>query len=104
MARHDPKVYPGTFVTCVYNPDRALCHPRHRLGSGTTPELADCQPLACRNTALTADNRTALTEHAAELGTALAHGDLLAPYVRHRLAEQHQQTLAFLSRHSPEPT
>ncbi|MFI7406019.1 hypothetical protein ACIBW9_37075 [Streptomyces sp. NPDC049541] len=25
VARHDPHMYPGTFVTCVYNPDRALC-------------------------------------------------------------------------------
>ncbi|MEV5906334.1 hypothetical protein [Streptomyces sp. NPDC052127] len=102
MVRHDPKVYPGAFVTCVYNPDRALCRTRHGQASG--PELADCQPLACRNTALTADNRAALTAHAAELDTALSHGDLLAPYVRHRLTEQHQQTIAFLSRHSPEPT
>nr|WSX53967.1 polymorphic toxin type 44 domain-containing protein [Streptomyces sp. NBC_00974] len=96
-ARHDLKVCPGAFVTCVYNPDRALCRARHGEASG--PERADCQPLACRNTALTADDRAALTAHAAELDTALSHGDLLAPYVRHRLTEQHQQTIAFLSRH-----
>ena len=28
MDRHDPRIYPGQYVTCVYNPDRALCHRR----------------------------------------------------------------------------
>ncbi|MFF2640056.1 hypothetical protein ACFVUB_09405 [Streptomyces niveus] len=27
IARHDPRIYPGTFVTCVYNPDRAGAGP-----------------------------------------------------------------------------
>ncbi|MGW7522669.1 hypothetical protein [Streptomyces sp. NPDC054783] len=51
VARHDTHLYPGTFVTCVYNPDRALC--RTPMGPAGQPVLADCQPLACRNTALT---------------------------------------------------
>jgi hypothetical protein len=101
MPRHDPKVYPGTFVTCVYNPDRALCRAGHSETGG--PTLADCQPLACRNSALTATNRAALAAHAAELEAALASGNLLAPYVRHRLTEQHEQTQEFLTRYAPEP-
>jgi hypothetical protein len=28
MDRHDPSIYPGQYVTCVYNPDRALCQRR----------------------------------------------------------------------------
>lgn len=50
MARHDPHMHPGAFVTCVYDPDRALCRPHSGPGSG--PELTGCQPPARRNIAL----------------------------------------------------
>jgi hypothetical protein len=101
LARHDAHVYPGTFVTCVYNPDRALC--RSPEASPDQPVMADCQPLACRNTALTTANRQALAGHLTQLEGALDNGDRLAPYVRHRLQEQHRATAAFLARHNPEP-
>jgi hypothetical protein len=101
VARHDPHVYLGTFVTCVYNPDRALCRTSNDPGAGQ-PVLADCQPLACRNTALTPANRQALKGHLTKLEEALANRDRLAPYVRHRLEEQHRETAAFLARHAPE--
>jgi hypothetical protein len=65
--------------------------------------MADCQPLACRNTALTPANHQALSSHLAQLENALDDGDRLAPYVRHRLQEQHRATAAFLARHDPEP-
>jgi hypothetical protein len=100
LARHDAHLYPGTFTTCVYNPDRALC--RGPEASADQPVMADCQPLACRNTALTPDNRQALADHLARLEDTLAAGDRLAPYVRHRLEEQHRATAAFLTRHTPE--
>ncbi|MCC0097618.1 hypothetical protein K7B10_23100 [Streptomyces flavotricini] len=100
IARHDPHLYPGRFLTCVYNPDRALCRPA--TTSPDIPAMADCQPLACRNTALTPDNHRAVTEHMAELTASLADGDRLAPYLRHRLTEQHTATEAFLTRHTPE--
>ncbi|WP_063791354.1 hypothetical protein [Streptomyces torulosus] len=90
VARHDPHEFPGTFVTCVYNPDRALC--RAPAGPGHQPVLADCQPLACRNTALTPANHQALSSHFAQLEDALDDGDRLVPYVRHRLQEQHRVT------------
>lgn len=95
-------MYLGTFVTCVYNPDRALCRTSDDLGDGQ-PVLADCQPLACRNTALTPANRQALNGHLTKLEEALANRDHLAPYVRHRVEEQHRETAAFLARHTPEP-
>ncbi|WP_420036103.1 hypothetical protein ACN2WE_31230 [Streptomyces sp. cg28] len=100
IARHDPHLYPGRFITCVYNPDRALC--RRPDATADTPAMGECQPLACRNTALTPANHHALTEHLAELTAALADSDRLAPYLRHRLTEQHTTTKAFLTRHSPE--
>ncbi|MFD9394848.1 hypothetical protein ACFWBB_30185 [Streptomyces sp. NPDC060000] len=66
--------------------------------------MADCQPMACRNAALTAANRQALEGHIAALDTTLADGDRLAPYVRHRLQEQRRETASFLIHHTPEPT
>ncbi|MFD8393735.1 hypothetical protein ACFV2N_32170 [Streptomyces sp. NPDC059680] len=98
-AHHDPHVYPGTFVTCVYNPDRALC--RTSADPGEHPAMADCQPLACRNTALTSANLHALTDHLTQLEIALADDNHLAPYNRHRLQEQHRVTAVFLARHDP---
>lgn len=101
MKRHDPAIYPGTFVTCVYNPDRAVCRPP--ADTSEQPELGDCRPLACRNTALPPDNRDAHARHVADLDSALAQGDRLAPYIRHRLQQQRQDTVDFLTRHTPEP-
>ncbi|MFJ8111639.1 hypothetical protein [Streptomyces sp. NPDC096132] len=101
LARHDTHLYPGTFITCVYNPDRALC--RTPGTASDQPVLADCQPLACRNTALTPANHEALAGHLTQLEQALSDGARLAPYVRHRLQEQHRATAAFLARHELEP-
>ncbi|MCX4681271.1 hypothetical protein OG413_39430 [Streptomyces sp. NBC_01433] len=67
MARHDSEVYPGTYVTCVFNPDKALCRPRPARGGRTVPVPHDCQPLECRNVALTAANTTALAAEADRL-------------------------------------
>ena len=100
MDRHDPHIYPGQYVTCVYNPDRALCQ---RRDGAEGPCLPDCQPLACRNAALTSTNIAALTRHQAHLGQALKDPDVIAPYVRHRLEEQHAEITAFLSSHQPDP-
>ncbi|MEU3466065.1 hypothetical protein ABZ721_39785 [Streptomyces sp. NPDC006733] len=102
MKRHDPAIYPGSFVTCVYNPDRALCRPP--ASTAGQPELAECRPLACRNTALTPENRDAHARHVADLDVALGQGDGLAPYIRHRLQQQRQDSHDFLTRHAPEPT
>ncbi|WP_060887275.1 hypothetical protein [Streptomyces caniscabiei] len=84
--RHDPHVYPGTFVPCVHNPDRALC--RAPAEADVQPVLADCQPLACRNTALTPANHEALSTDLTQLEDALDDG------VR--------PGCAFLARHDPE--
>jgi len=92
MDRHDPRIYPGQHVTCVYNPDRALCR---RGGDATGPSLPDCQPLACRNVVLTSGNIAALTLHRAQLEQALERGSVIAPYVRHRLEGQLSEMTAF---------
>ena len=84
MDREDPHIYFGRFVTCIYNPEKALC--RRQLsndGGQTTPDLASCQPLQCRNVALTSENVKALATQLHKLDTHLAKADLLAPYVAH---------------------
>jgi hypothetical protein len=43
--------------------------------------MANCQPLACRNTALTPVNLQALNGHLTELEQTLTDGDRLAPGV-----------------------
>jgi len=78
--REDPHIYLGHFVTCVYNPDKALC--RRQLttdGDQTMPDLASCQPLQCRNVALTSENVKALTTQLHKLDTHLAEAHVLAP-------------------------
>ncbi|MGW3954625.1 hypothetical protein ACWEKM_27670 [Streptomyces sp. NPDC004752] len=91
MLRHDPHIHPGQFVTCVYNPDRALCR---REGDG--PSLPDCQPLKCRNVALTAENIDAFLAWLRRLERALANGVILAPYVRDRMEQRRAELTEFL--------
>jgi hypothetical protein len=75
IAQHDPHVYPGRFVTCVHNPDRALCH----NGNQTNPSLGDCQPLACRNVALTEHNLSAWGHQLSKVDSALQAGGAWRP-------------------------
>jgi integrase len=100
MTRHDPHIYPGEFVTCVYDPDKALCR---RSDSQHGPSLPDCQPLKCRNVTLTAGNTQALTGHLGTLDTALASSLVLAPYLRHRLQQRRDDIASFLATHSTLP-
>ncbi len=79
MTRGDPAVYPGTYATCVYNPDRALCQQHHTTHGTAGPPLGHCKPLDCRNTALTEANRTALANEAADITRQLASRPALPP-------------------------
>jgi hypothetical protein len=97
MRRDDPKIYPGRFVTCVYDPNKALCRRQHNAdGQGLMPDLGSCQPLRCNNVALTADNRAALAERLHKLEGHLRTADVLPPYVAHRLTEQRKDLVALL--------
>jgi hypothetical protein len=102
MRREDPHIYLGHFVTCIYNPEKALC--RRQLtadGHQAMPDLASCQPLDCRNVALTADNLKVLTDQLHKLDTHLANADLLPPYVAHRLAQQRRNLAALIDTATP---
>jgi hypothetical protein len=96
--KHDPNIHSGQYVTCVYNPDRALCR-RHDEQAG--PSLPDCQPLACRNVALTRENIDALTDWLATIDRALLVGDALAPYLRDRLQRRRDEVARFLTAYQP---
>lgn len=101
MKRHDPHIYPGQYVTCIHNPDRALCH----LGNDPNrPSLRDCQPLRCRNVALTAENITQMKQALTELEDELARGDQLAPFISHRLRVRHKEISDFLTTVQPSGT
>lgn len=93
MRRHEPHIHPGQFVTCVYNPDRALC----RRDGADGPSMPDCQPLKCRNVALTQENADAFIAWLQRMDRALANGILLAPYVRDRMEERRTELAEFLS-------
>ncbi|OZC47851.1 hypothetical protein CH305_27640 [Rhodococcus sp. 15-649-2-2] len=94
MARHDPHIYPGEFVTCVHNPDRALCR---RSDGRDGPSLPDCQPLRCRNAALTTGNREQMKEALQSYDRELSDTVRLGPYVRHRLQLKRSEIAEFLT-------
>lgn len=101
MKRHDPAIYPGTYVTCVYRHDKALCRRDSEI-AGPTPELADCKPLTCRNVALTTDNIAAWNNEIGKIDRQLTRRPQLPPLLQHRLQQRRTDITAFLARHTPE--
>ena len=99
----DPAVYPGTYATCVYNPGKALCRQQRDVRGALRPSLGNCRPLECRNTALTADNKIALSQEAAEIARQLASRPVLPPLLQARLAARRDQITTFLSRYPDRP-
>ncbi len=97
MARHDPAIYPGKYVTCIYSHAKALCS-RH-----AEPDLGSCRPLECRNAAFTAANRDALRDELPRIDASLARTPALPPYLQHTLAGRREAIAAFLAGHQQEP-
>jgi integrase len=95
MAIADPQVFPSRYVTCVYDPDKALCH--RKLSDTTQPSLGQCQPLDCRNVALTDDNRRQWEQEITDLDDALARRPTLPPLLRHRLQKRQRDIQQLLS-------
>jgi hypothetical protein len=102
LRRDDPAIYPGTFATCVFNRDKALCHPHRDSRSTTSPILGRCQPLECANVALTTDNITAMRVELDRVGHELTRRPSLPPLLQHRLRARRDQISHFLDRHAPE--
>jgi hypothetical protein len=102
MRRQDPAIYPGTFATCVFQPDKALCQQHRDLRGATRPGLGECRPLECGNVALTTDNFTALRAELDHIADELAARPSLPPLLAHRLRGRYEQIARFLDRHTPE--
>ena len=97
MASHDPAIYPGEYVTCIYHHPRALCT------RGDGPDLAACQPLRCRNAAFTPANRDALRSELAAIDASLARAPALPPYLQHTLTARCHAITALLASQEDEP-
>ena len=99
MRRHDPAVYPGAFVTCVFDPDKALCLRQGTLRD-TEPVLANCRPLDCHNVALSPDNLDTWRGELANLDNYLARASVIPPLLAHRLQDRRREIANFIERHS----
>ncbi|WP_020388917.1 hypothetical protein [Kribbella catacumbae] len=102
LRNHEPNIFPGTYSTCVFNPDKALCQPRNDAKDEPRPALGDCQPLECGNVALTADNITALNAELVHVETELKQRPALPPLLQHRLGARHDEIERLLNHQRPE--
>ncbi|MEV7069182.1 hypothetical protein AB0N97_41505, partial [Streptomyces collinus] len=97
MNRDDPAVYPGTYITCVHDPAKALCE---RARQGAFEGLGDhpqCQPLACRNVALTRENTDAWRGEIELVDQRLTRRPPLPPLLQNRLLRRKHQIEDFLA-------
>lgn len=97
MASHDPAIYPGEYVTCIYSHPRALC------AHGDGPDLGTCQPLRCRNAAFTPANRDAPRTELATIDASLTRAPAPPPYLQHTLTARRQALTTLLARQEDEP-
>jgi hypothetical protein len=99
MQRQDPAIYPDRYVTCVHNHATALCRQRRDSRALVRPDLGSCQPFACRNVALTADNIGNLRREIDNIGQELAARPPLPPLLHHQLLSRRNEITAFVDRH-----
>lgn len=84
LETEDPAIYTNDLVTCVFDPERALCL---RNKQGGRPDLAQCEPTRCGNVAVTKDNVEGWRRVIQELDETLGRAEALPPYVATRLRE-----------------
>ncbi|MCR2818921.1 hypothetical protein NQ166_08785 [Microbacterium sp. zg.Y1090] len=89
------EIYPGKYVTCVYNPDKALCRAGRQPTTG--PDLNACKPLACKNVALDSANISAWLEELTELDVALSAPSVLPPALLVSLQARRDQVQRLLA-------
>lgn len=95
---HGPAVYPGQYVTCVYNPDKALCRTRTGVDDDT-PDQSNCKPLACRNVALTDENLDTWRNELATIDRDRRSVPLLPPLLIARLEARQIQVARFVTQY-----
>lgn len=105
MSRDDPAIYPGTYITCVHDPAKALCE---RARQGAFEGLGDhpqCQPMACRNVALTRENTDAWRGEIELVDQQLTRRrPPLPPLLQNRLLWRRHQIEDFLAALRQEPS
>ncbi|WP_157928633.1 hypothetical protein [Mycobacteroides abscessus] len=101
MKTADPQIFPSRYVTCIYDPDKALCH--RQLDESPKPSTARCAPLNCHNVALTDDNRAQWLQEIGDLSDALSGRPKLPPLLVHRLEERQRHIHNLLSKTTKEP-
>lgn len=102
MTRDDPAVYPGRYVTCVYDHRKALC--RDRSGAPDEgPNLRACKPLSCGNVALDAGNVEAWREELRLIDNDIAIRPSLPPLLADRLNKRREQIIHLLEKGGVEP-
>lgn len=99
MRRHDPAIYPGRYATCVFDPDKALCTRTRTVRGQVGPTIGNCQPLECRNVALTADNIAELRQEVTEIDGELTERPYLPPLLLQRLHQRRDQIMHFADQH-----
>lgn len=87
LAQHEPNIYPGERVTCIFDPAKALCL---KGSTATSPNTAGCQPTLCRNVALDDSNRQYWQIQAEQLESVLASASSLNPYTLSALTKRRQ--------------
>lgn len=84
LASEDPAIYTSDLVTCVFDPDRALCL---KTAKRDSPHLGRCDPFNCANVAVTHANRSGWRDVVTELDSLLEHANGLPPYVAQQLRD-----------------
>lgn len=97
LNNNDPAVYPGRYVTCVYDHAKALC--RAKNGISSAPDLTTCKPLNCGNVALSGDNINAWHAELSAIDSDLAHVPQLPPLLHTQLNQRRKHISSFLTRH-----
>lgn len=102
MKRDDPAIYPGKYATCIHKHATARCQQRRDSHGEFRPDLGGCQPLHCRNVALTAHNINNLREEVARIDRELAARPPIPPLLEARLRTRQAEITEFLNRNTPQ--
>ncbi|WP_406358506.1 hypothetical protein [Streptomyces sp. NBC_00658] len=97
MIRGDPAIYTSTYITCVHDPAKALCERARQAAFEGLGDHPQCQPLACRNVALTAANNDAWRREIDTLDQQLTRRPPLPPLLQDRLIRRKHQIEDFLA-------
>lgn len=94
-----PQVYPGHYVTCIFDASKAQCQ---KTPDG--PDLETCQPLTCQNVALTEDNLSAWRSEIVQIDADLTQRPALPPLLIDRLRQRRARILSRLNGNSDDST